>query len=82
MKTKIFRVRFSANYSDSNHPGYRNGFEAFDNSSTYMCAILNSPGEYTISERYVRSESATGACLKFQNWQNNGKQVSWLLSES
>ena len=80
MKTQIYRVVFSSNLSNSLLPGYKNGYTAYDQNG-FAWAIYNQPGDHVILEKLVRSESATGACMKMLKWQQNGYPESWLLNE-
>lgn len=76
----IYEVIFSANKKHSDIIGYKQGFQAIDESG-FVCAFLNSPGDIIILKKKVKSKTGIGAILKFQKWQCNGKPQEWLLED-
>lgn len=73
----VYTVIFSCNIHDSQHVDYHQGYETLHKEK--VMAIYNTPGSIILSTYLVRANSATGAILKFQKWQNNGHHKSWLL---
>lgn len=80
---KLYLVRFSASHYDSQHPDYRQGYEAFELSGQW-CASHNEPGRVTVLQKRVASfsESAIEAIFRFIKWQETGLPESWLTDET
>ena len=70
MKNRLFLVRFSANFQNSDNLGYRQGYEAIDQEINFR-STTGIPGGIVLQEKLIEAEEGFEAIEKFQECQND-----------